>query len=51
MNQIDAIAVTKGPGLEICLRVGLRKAQEIALEYKKPFVTVHHLEAHCLIAR
>ena len=27
MNIIDAIAVTKGPGLEICLRVGLRKAQ------------------------
>lgn len=27
VNDVDAIAVTKGPGLEICLRVGLRKAQ------------------------
>lgn len=27
MNDIDAIAVTKGPGLEICLRVGLEKAK------------------------
>jgi N6-L-threonylcarbamoyladenine synthase len=27
INQVDAIAVTKGPGLEVCLRVGLRKAQ------------------------
>jgi hypothetical protein len=27
IEDVDAIAVTKGPGLEICLRVGLRKAQ------------------------
>eukprot|EP01038_Epipyxis_sp_PR26KG_P004396 gene4396-6217_t len=51
LEDIDAIAVTKGPGLEICLRVGLRKAQAIATEFNKPFVTVHHLEAHCLMAR
>ena len=72
IEDVDAIAVTKGPGLEICLRVGLRKAQgthsprygstdthslsrscypALAKEYNKPFVTVHHLEAHCLIAR
>jgi N6-L-threonylcarbamoyladenine synthase len=51
VHQVDAIAVTKGPGLEICLRVGLRKAQEIARQFQKPLVTVHHLEAHCLIAR
>lgn len=51
MNDIDAIAVTKGPGLEICLRVGLRKAQNLAKEFAKPLVTVHHHEAHCLISR
>lgn len=28
-NEVDAIAVTKGPGLELCLRIGLRKAQVI----------------------
>jgi len=49
--DVDAIAVTKGPGLEICLRVGFRKAQMLAQEYCKPFVTTHHLESHCLIAR
>ena len=27
LQEIDAIAVTKGPGLEICLRVGFKKAQ------------------------
>eukprot|EP01032_Pedospumella_encystans_P027868 gene27868-31482_t len=51
MEDIDAVAVTQGPGLEVCLRVGMRKAQAIAAEYKKPFVTVHHLEAHCMMAR
>eukprot|EP01039_Chlorochromonas_danica_P004505 gene4505-4941_t len=51
IEEIDGIAVTKGPGLEICLRVGLRKAQELARNYTKPFVTVHHLEAHCMVAR
>jgi len=29
----------------------LRKAQALATEFNKPFVTVHHLEAHCLVAR
>lgn len=51
VQEIDAIAVTKGPGLEICLRVGLNKALELATMYKKPLVTVHHLEAHCMVAR
>ena len=27
VNEVDAIAVTRGPGLEICLRVGFQKAQ------------------------
>ena len=49
--QVDAIGVTVGPGLEICLRVGATKARALAQEYKKPFVGVHHLEAHILMAR
>ena len=51
IEDIDAIAVTKGPGLEICLRIGCRKAQKLAIDHDKPFVTVHHLEAHCFMAR
>lgn len=51
MDQIDAIGVTVGPGLEICLRVGCRKAQALATQHHKPFVAVHHLEAHILMAR
>lgn len=49
--EVDAIGVTIGPGLEICLRVGCNKARELAMEYQKPFVGIHHLEAHILMAR
>jgi N6-L-threonylcarbamoyladenine synthase len=49
--QVDAIAVTIGPGLEICLRVGCEKAVALATQFQKPFVGVHHLEAHILMAR
>lgn len=50
-SQVDAIGVTVGPGLEICLRVGCQKACELAVRYSKPFVGIHHLEAHILMAR
>lgn len=42
--QVDAIAVTVGPGLEICLRVGCTMAKDLATQHHKPFVTIHHLE-------
>lgn len=49
--EVDAVAVTVGPGLEICLRVGCEGAKALALAHDKPFVGVHHLEAHVLMAR
>ena len=51
IQDVDAIGVTVGPGLEICLRVGCEKAKELAIQNNKPFVGVHHLEAHILMAR
>lgn len=51
IEDVDAIGVTVGPGLEICLRVGCNKGRELAMKYNKPFVGVHHLEAHILMAR
>lgn len=50
-NDIDAVAATMGPGLEICLRVGYRASRHLARHYEKDFVAVNHLEAHVLIAR
>jgi N6-L-threonylcarbamoyladenine synthase len=47
-KDIDAIAVTVGPGLAIALEVGINKAKELAVKYKKPLIPVNHVEAHLL---
>ena len=46
MDEIDAIAVTRGPGLIGALHVGLQAAKTLALIYKKPLIPVHHLCGH-----
>src|SRR5574344_798257 len=46
LDQIDAFAVTRGPGLIGALHVGLQAAKTLALIYDKPLIPVHHLAAH-----
>ncbi len=46
MKEIDAIAVTYGPGLAIALEVGINKAKELAKKYAKKLIAVNHLEGH-----
>jgi N6-L-threonylcarbamoyladenine synthase len=48
MTDLDAVAVTIGPGLSIALGVGINKAKELAIKYRKPLLTVNHVEAHLL---
>jgi N6-L-threonylcarbamoyladenine synthase len=48
INDIDAIAVTVGPGLSIALGVGINKAKELAKKYNKKLIAVNHLEGHVL---
>ena len=43
-GDVDAVAATVGPGLEICLRVGATAGRSLATAHAKPFVAVHHLE-------
>ncbi len=50
MTNLDAIAVTIGPGLSIALGVGINKAKELATKYGKPLFPVNHVEAHLLSA-
>ncbi|KAL7158522.1 hypothetical protein ABFS83_02G149300 [Erythranthe nasuta] len=50
-EDLSAVAVTIGPGLGLCLRVGVRKARKIAGTYALPIIGVHHMEAHALVAR
>jgi N6-L-threonylcarbamoyladenine synthase len=45
-KDIDAVAVTKGPGLAGALLVGVNTAKAIALAQKLPLVGVNHLEGH-----
>jgi len=45
-DDIDAIAVTYGPGLVGALLVGLAEAKALAFALKKPFIGVHHIEGH-----
>ena len=47
-QNLDAIAVTCGPGLAIALEVGIIKAKEIARKYRVPLIPVNHIEAHLL---
>ncbi len=45
-DDMDAIAVTRGPGLIGCLHVGMQAAKTIAMLYDKPLIPVHHLCGH-----
>ena len=46
LEDIDAFAVTRGPGLIGCLHVGLQAAKTLAMLYDKPLIPVHHLAGH-----
>jgi len=48
IEKIDAIAATAGPGLIVCLSVGLSFGKAIAFSLNKPFIAVNHLEGHAL---
>ncbi len=45
-EDIDAFAVTRGPGLIGALHVGLQAAKTLAMLYDKPLIPVHHLTGH-----
>lgn len=46
MDEIDAIAVTQGPGLIGSLLIGVTAAITLSYLYKKPLVPVHHIAGH-----
>lgn len=45
-GEIDAVAVTQGPGLPTALLIGFKAAQAIAFALRKPFIGINHHEAH-----
>ena len=48
IDEIDAVASTAGPGLVVCLSVGLSFGKAFASSLNKPFIAVNHLEGHAL---
>lgn len=46
LKDLDAIAVTKGPGLVGALLVGLQYAKGLAFATGKPLIAVNHIEGH-----
>ncbi len=48
IDEMDGVAATAGPGLIVCLTVGLNIGKSIAAFSNKPFIGVNHLEGHAL---
>ncbi len=46
IEEIDAIAVTYGPGLVGSLLIGVQAAKTLAYIYDKPLIPVHHIAGH-----
>ncbi|KAM9189105.1 tRNA N6-adenosine threonylcarbamoyltransferase, mitochondrial isoform 1-T3 [Mergus octosetaceus] len=51
VNELTAIATTVKPGLALSLEVGLDYSLKLVNKYQKPFVPIHHMEAHALTIR
>ena len=45
-DEIEAVAVTQGPGLIGSLLIGVETAKALALAWKKPLIAVNHMMAH-----
>ncbi len=45
-TKLDAVAVTRGPGLATALRVGLEAAKTLSFAWRLPIIGVNHLEGH-----
>ena len=48
LKNIDGVSATAGPGLIVCLTVGLNAGKAIAGSLGKPFLAINHLEGHAL---
>lgn len=48
LDELDAVAYTRGPGLSGALLVGCAFAEALAVAIDKPTIPVHHLEGHLL---
>jgi N6-L-threonylcarbamoyladenine synthase len=45
-DRVEAVAATRGPGLPSALLIGLKAAQAVSFVLRRPFIPIHHHEAH-----
>ncbi|XP_053327830.1 tRNA N6-adenosine threonylcarbamoyltransferase, mitochondrial [Spea bombifrons] len=50
-HELSAVATTVKPGMALSLGVGLSYSLKMVNEYSKPFIPIHHMEAHALTVR
>lgn len=50
-SQLSAVATTVKPGLGLSLGIGLEFSQRFVRMHNKPFIPIHHMEAHALTVR
>lgn len=50
-DQLSAVATTVKPGLALSLGIGLEFSQRFVRKHNKPFIPIHHMEAHALTVR
>ncbi|XP_044729195.1 probable tRNA N6-adenosine threonylcarbamoyltransferase, mitochondrial [Chrysoperla carnea] len=50
-KDVDAIATTVKPGLPLSLLIGMKYGKHLCRKYNKPFIPIHHMEAHALTVR
>ena len=48
LKDVSAIAATSGPGLIVCLTIGLNFGKALSASLNIPFIGVNHLEGHAL---
>lgn len=50
-QQLSAVATTVKPGLALSLGIGLEFSHRFVKQHRKPFIPIHHMEAHALTVR
>ncbi|XP_028250021.1 tRNA N6-adenosine threonylcarbamoyltransferase, mitochondrial [Parambassis ranga] len=50
-SQLSAVATTVKPGLALSLGIGLEFSKRFVRQHSKPFIPIHHMEAHALTVR
>lgn len=50
-SELAAVATTTMPGLALSLGVGLAFSLQLVARWRKPFIPIHHMEAHALTVR